>query len=63
MKTNNMRTRGRYTSSQLSSLPGNSIPMSTYKRGFSLDYIRTGRKPPKDTKVGKFSSNTDVLFR
>lgn len=63
LKTNNMRTRGRYTSSQLSSLPGNSIPMGTYKRGFSLDYIRTGRKPPKDTKVGKFSSNTDVLFR
>ncbi len=62
MKINNMRTRGRYTSSQLSSLPGNSTPMSTYKRGFALDFLNTGRSLPKDTKVSKFSSVTDVLF-
>lgn len=62
IKTNNMRTRGRYTSSQFSSLPGNSIPISTYKRGFALDYINTGRRLPKDTRVSKFSSVTDALF-
>ena len=62
LKVNNMRTRGRFTSSQLSMLPGNSTPRSAYKRGFSLDYLRTGRSLPKDTKVSKFSSVTDALF-
>ena len=62
MKMNNMRTRGRYTSSQLSTLPGNSTPISTYKRGFALDFLNTGRSLPKDTKVSKFSSVTDALF-
>ena len=62
LKINNMRTRGRYTAFQLSSLPGNSTPISSYKRGFSLDYFRTGRSLPKDTKTTLFSSVTDALF-
>lgn len=62
LKVTNMRSRGRYTSSQLASLPGNSTPMSSYKRGFSLDYFRTGRKLPKDTKAISFPSVTDALF-
>ena len=62
LKVNNLRTRGRYTASQLSTLPGNSTPLSAYKRGFSLDYLRTGRSLPKDTKVRKFRSVTDALF-
>lgn len=59
---NNSRTRGRYTAPQLSMLPGNTNSITTYRNGFSLDFFKSGRSAPKDTKPSLFSSVTDALF-